>query len=47
MNRGIGSYETKGFISESLSLATPQNLYALPAHEVYRVDVTWTLSSGP
>ena len=47
VNKGIGNYEAKGFSSESLSLATPQNLYALPAHEVYRVDVTWTLSSGP
>ena len=46
-NHGIGVYEAKGWTSESLSLATPQRLYALPAHEVYRVDLLWTLSSGP
>jgi WxL domain surface cell wall-binding len=46
-HKGMGSYKAKGWSSESLQLSTPGELYALPAHEVYRVDVLWTLSSGP
>jgi hypothetical protein len=45
---GKGGWQTTGFSALSLSLATPMNLYVLPnANEVYRVDIVWTLNSGP
>jgi hypothetical protein len=45
---GKGGWQTTGFSAASLSLATPMNLYVLPnANEVYRVDIVWTLNSGP
>jgi hypothetical protein len=45
---GKGGWQTTGFSGTSLSLATPMNLYVLPnANEVYRVDIVWTLNSGP
>jgi hypothetical protein len=45
---GKGGWQTTGFSAASLSLATPMNLYVLPnANEVYRVDILWTLNSGP
>ncbi|HZL48886.1 MAG TPA: PKD domain-containing protein [Solirubrobacteraceae bacterium] len=45
---GKGGWQTTGFTGASLSLATPMNLYVLPnANEVYRVDIVWTLNSGP
>ena len=45
---GKGAWQTTGFSGASLSLATPMNLYVLPnANEVYRVDIVWTLNSGP
>ena len=47
VNKGMGNYKAKGWSGESLQLSTPAELYALPAHEVYRVDILWTLSSGP
>lgn len=46
-NKGMGTFKTKGWSAESLQLSTPAELQALPAHEVYRVDVLWSLSSGP
>jgi hypothetical protein len=45
---GKGGWQATGFSGTSLSLATPMNLYVLPnANEVYRVDIVWTLNSGP
>jgi PKD domain len=45
---GKGGWQTTGFSGASLSLATPMNLYVLAnANEVYRVDIVWTLNSGP
>lgn len=46
-NKGMGNYKAKGWSAESLQLSTPAEMYALPASEVYRVDILWTLSSGP
>jgi len=46
-HKGMGLYKAKGWGAESLQLSTPAELTTLPAHEVYRVDVLWTLSSGP
>ena len=47
VGNGKGGWQTTGFSGTSLSLATPKNLHVLPEHEVYRVDIIWTLNSGP
>jgi hypothetical protein len=44
---GLGPWESSGLSATSLSLSTPSTLRALPANEVYRVDLLWTLNSGP
>jgi hypothetical protein len=44
---GLGPWKTGAFSGTSLALATPTTLRALPESEVYRVDLLWTLSSGP
>jgi hypothetical protein len=44
---GMGTWGTTGFTSSSLSLSTPSTLKLLSAHEVYRVNLLWTLSTGP
>jgi hypothetical protein len=44
---GLGPWSTSGFGAASLTLSTPSTLYALPEHEIYHVDLVWTLSSGP
>ena len=44
---GMGTYLTNGYTASSLSLATPSNTKVLPANEVYRVNLVWSLNSGP
>jgi hypothetical protein len=44
---GEGTWTTSDFSSSSLALALPTTLRALPSEEVYRVNVLWTLSTGP
>lgn len=44
---GTGLWSATGFGSSSLSLLTPSTLRVLPSSEVYRLDVVWTLNSGP
>jgi hypothetical protein len=44
---GLGPWQTTGFGASSLSLSTATTLRALPANEVYRADLLWTLASGP
>ena len=44
---GLGPWKSSGFSATSLALSTPSTLRALPESEVYRVDLLWTLSSGP
>jgi len=44
---GMGPWSSSGFGSSSLSLSIPSTVYALPEHEIYHVDLVWTLSSGP
>jgi hypothetical protein len=44
---GLGPWETSGYGASSLSLSTATTLRTLPANEVYRVDLLWTLNSGP
>jgi len=44
---GMGTWLTGGFTPASLQLSTPASLKLLPNEEVYRVNVLWTLSTGP
>jgi WxL domain surface cell wall-binding len=44
---GMGTWLTGSFGATSLSLATPTTLKALSNGEVYRVNLVWTLSTGP
>ena len=44
---GMGTWATTGWSGTSLALATPSTLKTLQTNEVYRVDLVWTLSSGP
>jgi WxL domain surface cell wall-binding len=46
-NAGMGTWLTTGWSASSLSLATPSTLKALANTEVYRVNLLWTLSTGP
>jgi hypothetical protein len=46
-NAGMGTWLTTGFSGTSLALTTPSTLKALPNEEVYRVNLLWTLSTGP
>ncbi|MDQ6811727.1 MAG: hypothetical protein M3Z95_07510 [Actinomycetota bacterium] len=41
------SWTTTGFSATSLALHTATTLRILPSGEVYRVNVSWTLSTGP
>ena len=43
----MGTWLTTGFGASSLSLATPTTLKALANAEVYRVNLLWTLGTGP
>lgn len=44
---GMGAFATSGWAANSLTLTTPANLSALQTNEVYRVDLLWSLTSGP
>jgi hypothetical protein len=44
---GMGTYATNGWTSTSVAGLAPSTVSALPANEVYRVDLLWTLGSGP
>jgi hypothetical protein len=44
---GLGTYSTNGFTSTSLGLSAPTTVKALQSNEVYRVDLVWSLNSGP
>jgi len=44
---GMGTFLTTGFGATSLALATPSTLKVLPNEEVYRVNLMWTLGTGP
>jgi hypothetical protein len=47
VNAGRGAWATSGFSGSSLQLSTPTTMRVLPANEVYRVDLVWSLNSGP
>jgi WxL domain surface cell wall-binding len=44
---GLGTWQANGYSASSLQLATPSTLKVLPTNEVYRVNLAWTLNSGP
>ena len=44
---GMGTYQANSYSSTSLALATPASLTVLPANELYRLDLVWSLNSGP
>ena len=44
---GMGTYLTNGYTASSLTLATPSNTSVLPTNEVYKVNLVWSLNSGP
>jgi hypothetical protein len=44
---GMGTWLTTGWSATSLALSTPSSLKALSNGEVYRVNLLWTLSTGP
>ena len=46
-NAGMGTYATASYGASSLALSAPTTVKSLPANEVYRADLVWTLSSGP
>jgi hypothetical protein len=47
LGAGMGTYLTTGYTATSLAAAAPSTVQALPANEVYRVDLLWTLGTGP
>jgi hypothetical protein len=46
-NAGMGTWGTTAWSATSLALSTPSTLKALSNAEVYRVNLLWTLSTGP
>jgi hypothetical protein len=46
-NAGMGTWATTGWSGTSLALSTPTTLKTLQAGEVYRVDLVWSINSGP
>jgi hypothetical protein len=44
---GMGSYLTTGYTATSLAANAPSTVQALQTNEVYRVDLLWTLGTGP
>ena len=44
---GMGTWLTTGFSGTSLALSTPSTLKLLANEEVYRVNLLWTLGTGP
>jgi hypothetical protein len=44
---GMGTWGSTGWSGTSIAASTPSTISALPAGEVYRVDLLWTLGSGP
>ena len=46
-NAGMGEYQANSYSANSLALSAPTTVKALASNKVYRVDLTWTLNSGP
>jgi hypothetical protein len=43
----MGTYQASAFSGTSIALAAPTTIRALPASEVYHLDLVWTLATGP
>jgi hypothetical protein len=43
----LGTWSTTGYSSTSLAASVPTTIRTLQSGEVYRVDLVWTLASGP
>jgi hypothetical protein len=43
----MGTYQANTYSATSLALPAPSNVKALQTNEVYRVNLVWTLNSGP
>jgi hypothetical protein len=44
---GMGTWQASSWGASSLALAAPTTVKALPASEVYHLDLVWTLNTGP
>lgn len=44
---GMGTFRAASYAADSVSLAIPTTTKALASNKVYRVDLVWTLGSGP
>jgi hypothetical protein len=44
---GMGTWATTGWTGTSVAANAPSTVQALQTNEVYRVDLLWTLGSGP
>jgi WxL domain surface cell wall-binding len=44
---GETTWITTGFLTTSLALSVPTSLRTLPTEEIYRVNLLWTLATGP
>jgi hypothetical protein len=47
VNAGMGTYQANSYSGTSLALSTPTTVKSLQTNEVYRVDLVWSLNSGP
>jgi hypothetical protein len=47
IDAGMGTYQAGGYADDSVSLSVPTTTKVLGGNKVYRVDLTWTLSTGP
>jgi hypothetical protein len=44
---GMGTFRARGFSPSSIKLVAPNAPPTLPPGQIYRVDLSWTLNSGP
>jgi hypothetical protein len=44
---GLGTFRAAGFSARSLKLVAPGSKRVFEPHEIYRVDLSWTLNTGP
>jgi putative surface cell wall-binding protein len=44
---GMGTYQTNAYSATSVALTAPTTIKTLLTNEVYRVDLVWSLNSGP
>lgn len=47
VNAGMGTWNTSGWAAADLTLSTPSTLKVLQTNEYYKVDLVWSLTSGP